>query len=221
MPGDVMIVLTGIALGVAYCAVPGAVNTECIRRGLSGGFRPAFLIQGGALLGDMVWATLGLTGAAIILGFEPLVILLGLVGAGFLFSLARNAFRSAWAPAPTAADGLTQRGRPLIVGATFSLANPAGLAFWSGIGGGMLATLGDPSAGEIALLLTAFFAGSLLWCVALSAVVSWGRRFASPRLFRCVDALSGVALSYFAVRVLLATLRRLAPWLRPGLRALA
>ena len=221
MPSELMIALTGIALGIAYCAVPGAVNTECIRRGLSGGFRPAFLIQSGALFGDMVWATLGLTGAAVILRFDPLVILLGLIGAGFLFALARNAFRSAWAPAPTSAAGLTQRGRPLLVGATFSLANPAGLAFWSGIGGGMLSTLGDPSTGGIVLLLTAFFVGSLLWCVALSVVVSWGRRIASPRLFRWVDALSGVALSYFAVRLLVSTLRRLGPWLRPGLRALA
>jgi chemosensory pili system protein ChpE len=220
MPSDVMIVLTGIALGFAYCAVPGAVNTECIRRGLSGGFRPAVLIQGGALLGDMVWATLGLTGAAFILRVNALVILLGLVGAGFLFSLARNSFRSSRAPVPTSTGGLTQRGRPLIIGATFSLANPAGLAFWSGIGGGLLATLGDPSPGEIALLLTAFFVGSMLWCVAISAVVSWGRRFASPRLFRWVDALSGVALSYFAVRLLISTLRRLGAWLLPGVRAL-
>lgn len=220
MPSDLMILLTGIALGVAYCAVPGAVNTECIRRGLSGGFRPAILIQGGALLGDMVWAILGLTGAAFILQFDALVILLGLVGAGFLFSLARNSFRSAWSPTPTDGEGLTQQGRPLIVGATFSLANPAGLAFWSGIGGGLLATLGEPSSGEIALLLTAFFIGSMIWCLAISAVVSWGRRFASPRLFRWVDALSGIALSYFAVRLLVSTVRRVGAWFLPGVRAL-
>lgn len=220
MPSDVMIILTGIALGFAYCAVPGAVNTECIRRGLSGGFRPAILIQSGALLGDMVWAILGLTGAAFILQFDALVILLGLVGAGFLFSLARNSFLSAWAPSPTSGEGLTQRGRPLIVGATFSLANPAGLAFWSGIGGGLLATLGDPTTAEIILLLTAFFVGSMIWCLAISAVVSWGRRFASPRLFRWVDALSGIALSYFAVRLIVATMRRLGAWLLPGVRAL-
>ncbi len=220
MPSDLMILLTGIALGVAYCAVPGAVNTECIRRGLSGGFRPAILIQSGALLGDMVWAILGLTGAAFILRFDALVILLGLLGAGFLFSLARNSFRSAWSPTPTGTGGVTQGGRPLIVGATFSLANPAGLAFWSGIGGGLLATLGDPTTAEVALLLAAFFVGSMIWCLTISAVVSWGRRFASPRLFRWVDALSGVALSYFAVRLLVSTVRRLGAWLLPGVRVL-
>lgn len=31
-------------LGLAYCAVPGAVNTDALRRGLAGGFRPSWLI---------------------------------------------------------------------------------------------------------------------------------------------------------------------------------
>ena len=129
MPGDVMIMLTGIALGVAYCAVPGAVSTECMRRGLSGGFRPAIMFQSRALIGDMVSAILGLTGAACILQFDALVILLGLVGAGFLFSLARNSFWSVWSPGPDGDEGMTQQGRPLIVGATLSLANPTGPVF--------------------------------------------------------------------------------------------
>ena len=102
MSDVVMVVLTGIALGfaVAVAAVPGAVNIECIRRGLAGGFRSATLTQGGALLGDMVWATLGLTGAALLIRFDPVEILLGLLGAGFLFALARDSFRSASAPHP-------------------------------------------------------------------------------------------------------------------------
>jgi len=220
MSDVVMVVLTGIALGFAYAAVPGAVNTECIRRGLAGGFRPAIQIQGGAPLGDMVWATLGLTGAALLIRFDTVEILLGLVGAGFLFSLARNSFRSAYAPHPEGDAAPARVGRPIVVGITFSLANPADLAFWSGLGGGLLATLGDPSPGEIGLLLVAFLIGAVVWSVAISAVVSWGRRFASPRLFRWVDAISGVALSYFGLRLLLTSLRRFGGWAVPGVRAL-
>src|SRR5689334_6944377 len=135
MPSDVMILMTGVALGFAYCAVPGAVNTECVRRGLAGGMRPALLIQVGAMSGDLFWAALGLTGAAIVQGFDAVTVLLGLIGAGFLFALARNSFLAALRPQGEGADSAAKRGRPLMVGIAFSLANPAGLAFWSGIGG--------------------------------------------------------------------------------------
>ena len=59
--------ITGLLLGLAYSAVPGAVNTEALRRGLDRGFRPAALVQTGALLGDIGWAVLGLTGAVVLI----------------------------------------------------------------------------------------------------------------------------------------------------------
>lgn len=134
MSSDLMIALTGVALGFAYAAVPGAVNAECVRRGFSGGFRPAVSVQIGAISGDLLWAVLGLTGAAILQRFDAVMVLLGLLGAGFLFALARSSFLAALRPEPTATDGPGTRGRPLMVGVAFSLANPAGLAFWSGMG---------------------------------------------------------------------------------------
>jgi chemosensory pili system protein ChpE len=221
MPAELVIILTGVALGFAYCAVPGAVNTECIRRGLVGGMRPALLIQIGAIVGDLFWATLGLTGAAILRRFDAVTVLLGLIGAGFLFALARNSFLAAIRPSAASTAVAGKPGRPLLVGMAFSLANPAGLAFWSGMGSGLLATLGEPTRVQIALILAAFFVGALLWSGLVSAIVSWGRRFATPKLFRWVDAISGVALSYFGVRLLLTTTRKLGRWVFPGVRALA
>ncbi|WP_215201023.1 LysE family transporter, partial [Escherichia coli] len=47
-----------------------AVFSETLRRGLTGGFRPALLVQLGSLIGDAVWALLGLTGLALLLGYE-------------------------------------------------------------------------------------------------------------------------------------------------------
>ncbi len=44
--------------------------SETLRRGLTGGFRPALLVQLGSLIGDAVWALLGLTGLALLLGYE-------------------------------------------------------------------------------------------------------------------------------------------------------
>src|SRR3954469_20368500 len=138
------LLVTGLTLGLAYSAVPGAVNTEALRRGLAGGFRPARLIQTGALMGDFLWAVVGLTGAAVLIQRDAISTLLGLVGAGFLFALARSAFRGALAGSTEAQSAGERQKSGLVIGITFSLANPAGLAFWTGLGGGVMASEGDP-----------------------------------------------------------------------------
>ena len=89
------LLVTGLTLGLAYSAVPGAVNTEALRRGVAGGFRPAALVQTGALVGDLFWAVIGITGAIVLIQHDAIATLLGLIGAGLLFTLARSALRSA------------------------------------------------------------------------------------------------------------------------------
>jgi chemosensory pili system protein ChpE len=196
-----------VILGVAYAALPGVVNTEAFRRGIRAGFGPAVLIQTGALLGDALWAIVALTGAALLLQNDLLALALGLIGAGFLFHLARTALVSALRGAPIDASP-TRTGSGLLTGAIFSLANPAGLAFWTGMGGGMVGSSGGYSFERAAAFLLAFTAGALLWGVGMAALVAWGRRFATPRLFRVIDAICGAALGYFGLRLLLTTIQR-------------
>lgn len=198
---------TAAVLGVAYAAIPGVVNTEAFRRGMRAGFMPAALIQMGALLGDAVWAVVALTGAALLLQHDVLALALGLVGAGFLFHLARVALVGALRGSQ---DGsATERaGSGLLTGVVFSLANPAGIAFWTGIGGGMLGASGGYSFERASAFLAGFIIGALAWGVGMAALVAWGRRFATPRLFRLIDALCGAALGYFGIRLLWSTLQR-------------
>lgn len=210
---------TAVGLGAAYAAVPGAVNTEAVRRGLTGGFRPAFLIQLGSLVGDAAWAAVGLTGAVALASSDAATIALGLVGAAFLFALARTAFAEAIVnqPRPSA---IGVRGRHFRVGLVFGLANPAGIAFWAGIGGGFVATAeGGGAPQHIALFLAAFLIGATLWGVGMAALIGWSRRFAGARVFRWVNALCGAALAYFGVRVLWSATQRLTRWLGPFARS--
>lgn len=214
-------VASAVGLGIAYAAVPGVVNTEAMRRGFARGFRPALLVQVGALTGDAAWAAIALTGTAVLLRHEAVALVLGLAGAAFLFRLARTALIEAVAAAAPrgAAAG---RGGDLTTGVIFSLANPAGLAFWAGLGGGVVATSGDGLAVErAALFLLAFLAGALLWGCGMAALVGWGRRFAGPRIFRVINAVCGLALIWFGLRLLWTTLRRSGRWLPWLARALA
>ena len=221
MDEQAVFVATAVGLGAAYAAVPGAVNTEAMRRGFTGGFRPAVLVQLGSLLGDAVWAVLGLTGAAVLAAHDAVAGVLGLVGAGFLFALARAALVDAITGGRTAAEP-ARRGSHFAVGLVFGLANPAGLAFWTGIGGGVVATSeGRPAPARIALFLAAFLVGAALWGGGMAALVGWGRRFAGARLFRWINAVCGAALAYFGVRVLWSAVQRLGRWLPTAARGWA
>ena len=74
------LIITACLLGFVYSAAPGAVNTEALRRGLQRGFFASFSVQIGALLGDLVWAIIGLTGVALVFHFLAIQIILGIAG---------------------------------------------------------------------------------------------------------------------------------------------
>ena len=137
--------------------------------------------------------------------------LLGLVGAGFLLKLmwsAILAFRSAMVPSGPS----VQNRDDLRAGIVVSIANPAGLPFWTGLAGGAIVTGGSGHAdGTRAILfLSGVLAGSLIWGCSLSALVGWGRRLLSPRLFQAINALCATAFGYFAVTMLASTVRIIA-----------
>lgn len=198
------LMLSAVGLGIAYNAAPGAVNTEALRRGLARGFRPALLVELGALIGDLLWAALALTGTAFLAERQSVRIVLGIAGACFLLRLAWNALQEAWRGGLPRAHGQTSRG-DFATGAVFSLANPFALAFWTGIGSGFAAS-GGATSGRFVVLFTGFAVGALLWCLSIPVLIGWGRRFIRPALFRWLNALCGCALSYFGLSLLWRTL---------------
>lgn len=205
---DSAFLISACGLGFAYAATPGVVNTECVRRGMAHGFRPAFSVQSGALLGDALWAALALSGIAALANNPSFTIALSLVGGTFLCRLAFTALREALS-GPKDREQAAGAGH-LRTGLVFGLANPAGLAFWAGIGGGLLTAHTD-SVGfaDYAGFLFAFLLGAIAWSAWLSAMVSWGRRYARPRLFRAIDAACAAVLGFFGVRLLMSGGRRL------------
>ncbi len=204
MDGMAHLLVVTVGLGIAYNAAPGAVNTEALRRGLARGIRPALLVQLGALIGDLLWAALAFTGTAFLARRQSIRLTLGIAGACFLLRLAWNALQEAWRGGIPRAQGHTARG-DFATGAVFSLANPFALAFWTGIGSGFAATAGA-TAGRFVALFAGFALGAALWCLAMPCVVGWGRRFIRPALFRWLNALCGLALSYFGLALLWRTI---------------
>ncbi|WIG60612.1 MAG: hypothetical protein OJF49_003360 [Ktedonobacterales bacterium] len=203
MINQTALVMSAVGLGLAYAAAPGAVNTEAVRRGLAHGPRSTLLVEAGSLIGDSLWAALALTGIALLAQHLAVQVILGIAGGCFLLRVAWNALHDAWVgKQPEAA----QRARgDFATGTFFGLANPVGLAFWSGIGSGVVAS--GASGGDLLLFLAAFFVGATCWCFGISALIGWGRRWVRPGLFRIISALCGLALGYFGLRLLWTTVQ--------------
>ena len=190
------LIITGVALAIGYALVPGPINAETARRGVRDGFRPALGIQMGALAGDVPWMVLSLTGVALVLRGALLSTLLGLMGATFPILLAGSAFRSAMARGPvvTTAPG----GSGWRVGLVLSVMNPGAIAFWTGVGSGVLATSREGGPAAVWVLVASYTLASALVGVLLAGVAACGRRWAQGPLMRWVDGLCGIALTWCA-----------------------
>ena len=131
------IFLSAFIAGLAYCAAPGLINAEAIRRGLTHGFRASLLFQVGTLAGIIVWAAITLSSVVVIRPSTGLSLLLGVCGAVFLIWMGWGAVRDSWyrpVQIPVEPSGRAN----LLSGALLSLANPFTGVFWLSIVGSLL-----------------------------------------------------------------------------------
>ena len=191
---------TAFALGLVFNAAPGAVFAETVRQGVRGGFRPAFAVQVGSLVGDATWGVLGLAGIGLALQMEVLRWPVGLAGAAYLLWLSWDSWRAArheytLDPAPSAGNR-----RALRAGMLLSLTNPQNLAYWAAMGSAMGAVgIAHPALPDYGVFFAGFMAASVAWCFVCAAIVdllfrrvgsSWARF--TYRL--CAAALLALAL---------------------------
>jgi threonine/homoserine/homoserine lactone efflux protein len=207
--------ISAIGLGIAISAPPGPIATESLRRGAARGFRAAFMVQAGSLIGDTVWAILALVGIAFLVQNVPARLILTAIGVILLVRLGIAALRDARSGrAPHEQPDAPQSQRnDFTTGMLLSLANPFAIAFWLGIGGSVIAANLDPSAQVQPIHLLVFFAGFMLgvlaWMMLFCVVVGWGRRYLKPPLFRLINAICGLALLLFGAQLAWSTLASL------------
>jgi chemosensory pili system protein ChpE len=180
--------LLAAGLGLVFNAAPGAVFAESLRRGLAGGFRPAFAVQVGSLVGDAVWAMLGLAGVGALLPVlgTPLTV----AGCVLLAWLGLRGLRDAARPPAAAAP---KPGRAGYVGATMSLSNPLNLVYWSG----MATVVGAGT--NLVVFFAGFMTASLAWCFLCAAGIAVLHRTLPVGAVRVADAICGATLLGLAV----------------------
>jgi chemosensory pili system protein ChpE len=194
--------LSSFLLAIAFCAPPGVITAETVRRGAARGFLPALFVQFGSLVGDTTWAILALTGLAFLVQNNVMKILLSLVGMLLMLKLAWQAIRDARRGSGLMA-GSSESGRgDFTSGAFLSLGNPMNIVFWTGLGTTVFASIsGTPRPADFVLFFTGFLAGAVLWCFVMAGLVAWGRRFVTQGFFRWVNFACGMALGFFALQL--------------------
>ena len=203
--------ISSFLLAIAFCAPPGVITAETVRRGAARGFFPALFVQFGSLVGDTTWAVIALTGLAFIVQNNSARIFLSLVGIVLMLKLAWDALQDArhgreLNAAPTASN----RG-DFANGAFLSLGNPMNIVFWTGLGTTVFASIsGQPQPADFAIFFAGFLSGAVLWCFIIAGLVAWGRRFVTPNFFRFVNLTCGLALGYFAFQLGVTLIQNLA-----------
>jgi chemosensory pili system protein ChpE len=191
--------LIAIGGGLAFCAPPGAVTAETIRRGARGGFRAALWVQLGSLIGDSAWCALALTGLAFLAQNPPVRYGVGMVGLGLLLYLAGSAMREAWRGGALTTKAAHANRNDFSTGVAMSLSNPMNIVFWLGMGTSLLTSyVAAPQWAHYVTFFSGFMLGAALWACVMAGAVAVARHWLTPRLFRAINLLCGLALLYFA-----------------------
>jgi chemosensory pili system protein ChpE len=193
--------LSSFVLAIAFCAPPGVVTAETVRRGFARGFLPAFLVQLGSLMGDSIWAVLALAGGAALIQNMIVRSILSVSGIGFLVYLAVKAIKDSRKDVIRELPPSSERG-DLVTGALLSLSNPFAIAFWFSVSTSVFSTVpGSPNRSDYMIFFSAFYLGLILWCIFMALIVTWGRNFIIPAFYRWINLSCGIALGLFALQL--------------------
>ncbi|HOB00896.1 MAG TPA: LysE family transporter [Casimicrobium huifangae] len=192
--------ISAFLLGLIFNAAPGAVFAETVRQGVRGGYRPALGVQLGSLVGDALWAVLGLVGIGLLLQLDWLRWPIGVAGTLYLLWLARDAWRAASVEFLVAGDaGVTQRSATR-AGVLLSVTNPQNIAYWAALGSAMGAVgVHEPSATDYGIFFAGFMVSSVVWAFVCAAIVDRlfarsGQQWAKLTYRLCAVAFVALAL---------------------------
>ncbi len=194
--------ISAFILAIAFCAPPGVVTAETVRRGAARGFLPALFVQFGSLVGDTTWAVIALTGLAFIVQNNIAKAILSLLGIALMLKLAWGSFMDARHGKELESTAPTSTRGDFANGAFLSLGNPLNIVFWTGLGSTVFTSIsGRPQPIHFAIFFAGFLGGAVLWCFFMAGLIAWGRKFVTPTFFRWVNLTCGTALGFFALQL--------------------
>lgn len=201
--------LQNILLGLTLAAPIGPVNLEIIKRGLSSGFRQAFLTGAGAMSADATYLTLIFFGLTAFLDISFMKIFLGIAGSIILIYLGvlsvKEFFRS------TGDDSKSPPrlfNNSYVTGYVLAISSPMTIVWWTGVFGALLT-----SQTNTVTNITAFFSclsillGCFLWVFSLAVVLHFGKNFINKKTTGFISLIAGIFLIGFGFYFMYQTIK--------------
>lgn len=198
-------IVIGFGLGLVVASQLGPMSLFLVRSTLRGGLRTGLAIAAGIACVDALYASLGAAGAAPLITFDPVRVVLGVVGAVVLVVLGAGTLVTALRVRIGAevADDVAAPRRAFVTALAGTASNPLTIASWGAI---FVAASAGADAAAAPLVLGVGL-GSLTAVTALAAIVSGARRALGPRVMRVVDAVAGLGLVAFGGALAYASVR--------------
>ncbi len=198
----ITLLITAFVLGLVFNATPGPVFAETVRQGIRGGFRSALSVQIGSLVGDALWAVVGLVGVGLLLQLESLRTPISIAGVIYLLWLAWSAWRASRGEfAVSLAPEDVDHHQAWRSGVLLSLTNPQNVAYWAALGSALGAIgVKQPTVLDNMVFFVGFMMSSTLWAFLVAALVDRvfrrvGARWARLTYRACAIAFLALALS--------------------------
>ncbi|AWY99856.1 MAG: LysE family transporter [Rhodobiaceae bacterium] len=200
-----VLILSGLLIGVAVAAPIGPVNLICIRRTLKYGMLNGFASGAGAAVGDGVFAIVAAFGVTAVISFVAAYSgWLQLVGGVFLLGLGVRT----WFDHPHLDDKLPDGslGDLLpVISVTFflTITNPATMLGFIAIFGGVADfTIGTEDYMRASILVASVIGGSVLWWAAITGFVSLFRDRMTDTGLALLNKISAVIIVLFGTGIL-------------------
>lgn len=204
------LLLSSFILAISFCAPPGIITAETIRRGSARGFIPALYVQFGSLIGDTTWAIIALTGLAFLIQNNVAKTMLSFIGIVLMLKLAWDALKNARDGKDLNSSASASMRGDFASGAFLSLGNPMNIVFWTGLGTTVFASIaGGPQLIHFAIFFAGFLAGAIAWSFIMAGLVAWGKQWMTLNFFRWINLICGITLVYFALQLVIQTAQSL------------
>ncbi|MBC7876901.1 MAG: LysE family transporter [Anaerolineales bacterium] len=204
------LLISSFILAISFCAPPGIITAETVRRGTARGFIPALYVQFGSLIGDTTWAIIALTGLAFLIQNNIAKTILSLLGILLMLKLAWDALKDARDGKGLNESASASARGDFASGAFLSLGNPLNIVFWTGLGTTVFASIaGGPQPIHFAIFFAGFLAGAIVWSFFMAGLVSWGKQWMTSNFFRWINLMCGITLVYFAIQLVMQTAQSL------------
>lgn len=196
------LLLQYLVFGITLAISIGPVNLELIKRGVTKGFIPSWLVGIGAMTADLVIIYIIYLGLGPFFTSNMVQIILGSIGAIMLIYMGIQNTRTNNNSKNNDLDFETpakaKDKKSFTTGFLLAIANPLNIVFWTGIYGALL-TVETTNLNTPLLLIVSIFLGISISNITLAIMSAAGRSYVKPSNLRFISFSSGIILIGYGI----------------------